>query len=93
MSPDALLAETERSLEGGSQWVASRIHRELGIDGVRGSLAVQSLDGAPLAAICRHTQTATREDVFQQPFDLRSPAQCFTCLTGLRELAFQFCGS
>ena len=73
----ALLAETDRSLEAGSQWVASRIHRELGIDGVRGSLSVQSLDGAPLAAICRHTQTATREDVFQQPFDLRRSGTAF----------------
>ena len=72
-----LLAETDRSLEAGSQWVASRIHRELGIDGVRGSLSVQSLDGAPLAAICRHTQTATREDVFQQPFDLRRSGTAF----------------
>jgi len=72
-----LLAETERSLEAGSQWVAPRIHRELGIDGARGSLTVQSLDGAPLAAICRHTQTATREDVFQQPFDLRSSGPVF----------------
>ena len=73
----ALLAATERSLEGGSQWVTPRIHRELGIDGVKGSLAVQSLDGAPLAAICRHTQTATREDVFQQPFDLRKSGKVF----------------
>ena len=72
-----LLAETDRSLEAGSQWVASRIHRELGIDGVRGSLSLQSLDGAPLAAICRHTQTVTREDVFQQPFDLRRSNTAF----------------
>jgi len=73
----ALLAATERSLAGGSQWIAPRIHWELGIDGVRGSLAVQSLDGAPLAAICRHTQTATRKDVFQQPFDLRKSGKVF----------------
>jgi len=72
-----LLAERELSLEGGSQWVAPRIHGELGIDGVKGSLAVQSLDGAPLAAICRHTQTSTREDVFQQPFDLRKSGRAF----------------
>ena len=72
-----LLAERERSLEGGSQWVAPRVHSELGIDGAKGSLAVQSLDGAPLAAICRHTQTSTREDVFQQPFDLRRTGQLF----------------
>jgi len=72
-----LLAETERSLEAGTQWVAPRIHTELGIDGARGSLVVQSLDGAPLAAICRHTQTATREDVFQQPFDPRRSGKAF----------------
>jgi hypothetical protein len=72
-----LLAERERGLEGGSQWVAPRIHTELGINGVKGSLAVQSLDGAPLAAICRHTQTSTREDVFQQPFDLRKSGRAF----------------
>jgi len=72
-----LLAKRERSLEGGSQWVAPRIHRELGIDSARGSLAVQSLDGAPLAVICRHTQTATREDVFQQPFDVRRAGRVF----------------
>ena len=72
-----LLAETERSLGAGSQWIAANIHRELGIDRVRGSLVVQSLDGAPLAAICRHTQTVTREDVFQQPFDLRRTGKVF----------------
>ena len=72
-----LLAERELSLEGGSQWVAPRIHSELGVDGVKGSLAVQSLDGAPLAAICRHTQTSTGEDVFQQPFDLRKSGRIF----------------
>ncbi len=72
-----LLAETERGLEGGSQWIAANIHRELGIDSVRGALVVQSLDGAPLAAICRHTQTVTREDVFQQPFDLRRTGKVF----------------
>jgi len=72
-----LLAETERGLEGGSQWIAANIHRELGIDSVRGSLVIQSLDGAPLAAICRHTQTVTREDVFQQPFDLRRTGKVF----------------
>src|SRR5262245_21489845 len=72
-----LLAETERNLEGNSQWIASNIHRELGINNVRGSLTVQSLDGTPLAAICRHTETATREDVFQQPFDLRTTGKTF----------------
>jgi hypothetical protein len=72
-----LLAERERGLEAGSQWVAPRIHAELGIDGVKGSLAVQSLDGAPLPAICRHTQTSTLEDVFQQPFDLRKSGTAF----------------
>jgi len=72
-----LLATTQRSLEGASQWVASGIHRELGIDGARGSVAVQSLDGAPLAVICRHTQATTREDVFQQPFDLRRSGKAF----------------
>jgi hypothetical protein len=73
----AVLAEIERTLDGGSQWLATNIHKELGIDGVRGSLIVQSLNGSPLAAICRHSQTFTREDVFQQPFDLRRSGQLF----------------
>ena len=73
----SLLAEIERNLDGGSQWIATNIHNELGIDRVRGSLMVQSLDGSPLAAICRHSQTFTREDVFQQPFDLRRTGQLF----------------
>lgn len=72
-----LLAETERNLEGSSQWISTRIHTELGVQGVRGSLTVRSLDAAPLAVICRHTQTLTGQDVFQQPFDLRNAAKVF----------------
>jgi len=73
----SLLAETERGMAPGSQWIAANIHSELGIGGVKGFLMVQSLDGSPLAAICRHTQTETREDVFQQAFDLRKASRVF----------------
>lgn len=72
-----LLAESERTLEGSSQWISSNIHMELGVQGVRGSLTVRSLNGAPLAVICRHTQVFTSQDVFQQPFDLRDAAEVF----------------
>ncbi|MCI0628204.1 MAG: fibronectin type III domain-containing protein [Acidobacteria bacterium] len=73
----SLLAETERSLEAASQWITPSIHGELGVNGVRGYLVVQSLDGAPLAVLCRHTQLVTRQDVFQQPFDLRKTGKVF----------------
>lgn len=72
-----LLAESERTLEGSSQWISTNIHMELGVQGVRGSLTVRSLNEAPLALICRHTQVFTSQDVFQQPFDLRNAAEVF----------------
>lgn len=74
-----LVSELERGLPASSQWISTNIHRDLGVDGVRGSLTIRSLDAAPLVAVCRHTQTFTRQDVFQQAFDLRGAAKVF-CL-------------
>ena len=73
----SLVAEGERTLEGSSQWISSNIHRDLGVQNVRGSLTVRSLDAAPLAVVCRHSQTYTRQAVFQQPFDLKAAASLF----------------
>jgi len=72
-----LVAAMERVLEPNSQWTTLDVHAELGLQGVRGHLEVQSLDAKPLAVVCRHSHVHTRQSVFQQPCDLKKASRVF----------------
>jgi hypothetical protein len=76
-SNGTLKAAMETTLEPSSQWSVPDIHQQLGVDGVRGPIEIQSLDGASLAVVCRHKQAYTQQTVFQQAFDVNNAGKTF----------------
>ncbi len=73
----ALLGETQRGVDASSQWNTLDVHKEMGIGGKKGPLIVQSINGLPLALVCKINQTGSPISGFLSPVEFRKNARVF----------------